>query len=170
MKIARKSHTHLLIAMVGLTLIACQPAASNQVAVTAPATQPATAPTQPALELEPTYAALIAEQRDPAVPELPFADNPDPTQCGIPIQWGDANNIAYLNGIYDGVMVQQDVLLYDSHLRLGITGQAPHGAEVEIVLYQQNPVIDYYFVKVASDRERSEGWVPAPFLSFEAIR
>lgn len=41
--------------------------------------------------IEPTYAALIAERRDPDIPPLPFPDNPDPSLCGIPTPWGPDN-------------------------------------------------------------------------------
>lgn len=118
--------------------------------------------------LEPTYAAMLAERRNPDVPQLPFPDNPDPSQCGIPTPWG-ANSQAWLNGIYEGEVVQPVVLLYDSHLRLDIRAQAAHGSEVEVLLYQQNPVTDYYLVKLKGAEPPSEGWVPGPFLSFEPV-
>lgn len=118
--------------------------------------------------LEPTYEAMLAERRNPEVPQLPFPDNPDPSQCGIPIQWG-ANSQAWLNGIYEGAVVQPVVLLYDSHLRLDIRAQAAHGSEVEVLLYQQNPVTDYYLVKLKGAAPPNEGWVPGPFLSFEPV-
>ena len=109
--------------------------------------------------------------RAPDVPALPFPDNPDPTLCGIPTPWGDSNNRAWLTGIYDGELVEPEVLLYDSHSRLAITARAPHGAPVEIVLYQANPVLDYYLVNVldAAGDKLGEGWVPGPFLSFEPV-
>ncbi len=101
------------------------------------------------------------------VPALPFADNPDPTQCGIPTAWGSANNQAWLNGIYEDEMVQPVVFLYDSHLRHKIVSQAPHGTEVQIILFQANPILDYYMVKIpGAPVGQNEGWVPAPFLSF----
>lgn len=118
--------------------------------------------------LDATYAAQLAALRDPAVPELPFPDNPDPSQCGIPSRWGQ-EDLAWLTGLYEGQMVQEEVLLYDSHLRLKITASAPHGSQVRVLLFQQNPVIDYYLVKVAGAEPPNEGWVPAPFLSFEAV-
>ncbi len=115
--------------------------------------------------------AIVTIERDPDVPELPFPDNPDPLQCGIPIQWGNSDNRAWLNGIYEGEMVQPEVLLYDSHLRHSVVTSAPHGAEVEIVLYQPNPVLDFYMVRIvgAEGEGLREGWVPAPFLSFQPI-
>jgi hypothetical protein len=106
-------------------------------------------------------------ERDPEVPILPFDDNPDPNQCGIPIQWGDDGQ-AWLTGMWEGELLQQEVLVYDSHLRLGITGSAPHGSEVQIALFQENPVLDYYFVKIGGDNPQ-EGWVPEPFLSFTPV-
>jgi hypothetical protein len=123
-------------------------------------------PTHP--PLDPTYAAQILEMRSPDVPDLPFPDNPDPAQCGIPIEWGQ-DDPAYLSGIYAGELVQPTVLLYDSHLRFNITAQAPHGTAVQVLLYQQNPTTDYYLVKITGADQPNEGWVPAPFLSFEPV-
>lgn len=117
---------------------------------------------------EPTYAAMIAELRSADIPPLPFADNPDPSQCGIPTQWG-ADNQAWLTGIYQGEMVQPVVLLYESHLRFEITARAAHGSKVEVILYQQNPVTDYYLVRIEGAEPPNEGWVPGPFLSFDPV-
>jgi hypothetical protein len=105
--------------------------------------------------------------RDPDVPELPFPDNPDPDACGIPRPWGD-DGTAWLSGVWDGELIEPQVLLYESHLRYTITGRAPHGSEVRIVLYQENPTLDYYFVEVVDDPTQ-QGWVPAPFLSFDPV-
>lgn len=126
----------------------------------------ASAAAQPTLE--PTYAALIAERRDPDIPSLPFPDNPDPALCGIPTPWGPDNH-AWLTGLYEGEMVQPVVLLFDSHLRLDIVMRAAHGSEVKVILYQQNPVTDYYLVKIAGAEPPNEGWVPGPFLSFSPV-
>ena len=122
-------------------------------------------PHQPA---EATAVAWIQSNRDPDVPPLPFPDNPDPTQCGIPTAWGD-DSTAWLTGIYEGELVQPNVFLYDSHSRLSIAAKAPHGAQVQVILYQQNPVLDYYLVKIEGAPKPNEGWVPGPFLSFEPI-
>ena len=105
--------------------------------------------------------------RDPDVPELPFADNPDPDACGIPRPWGDDGQ-AWLTGTWEGELIEPEVLLYDSHLRRSITGRAPHGSEVRIVLFQENPTLDYYFVEVVDDPTQ-DGWVPAPFLSLDPV-
>lgn len=107
-------------------------------------------------------------ERDPDVPALPFDDNPDPAQCGIPIQWGDSDSTAWLSGEWEGELIQPMVLVYDSHLRVSVTGRAPHGTEVEIVLFQENPTLDYYFVRIPGDPAQ-EGWVPEPFLSFDPV-
>ncbi|MCQ3929413.1 MAG: hypothetical protein DPW16_03055 [Chloroflexi bacterium] len=115
-----------------------------------------------------TPTAMLPQTRAADVPALPFPDNPDPSQCGIPVVWGSANNQAWLNGIYQGEMVQPVVYLYDSHLRRKIVAQAPHGTEVEIILFQPNPVLDYYLVKIlGAPVGQNEGWIPAPFLSFK---
>ncbi|MFZ0014378.1 MAG: hypothetical protein WAL25_09715 [Acidimicrobiia bacterium] len=106
-------------------------------------------------------------ERDPDVPDLPFDDNPDPSQCGIPVQWGDGGR-AWLSGVWEGELIQPEVLLYDSHLRTSVSWSAPHGTEVEIVLFQENPVLDYYFVRVLGDVAQA-GWVPEPFLSFHPV-
>jgi hypothetical protein len=76
-------------------------------------------------------------KRDPDVPELPFPDNPDPTQCGIPVRWGK-DDPAWLTGYYEGEMVQPAVFFYDSHLRYSVVGTAPSGTEVRIVLPVQS--------------------------------
>ncbi|MFZ0544680.1 MAG: hypothetical protein WAM60_04550 [Candidatus Promineifilaceae bacterium] len=152
--------TYFLAGALFILLAACTPSMEGTVEKTADiATHP---------PLEPTYAAQIAELRSPDVPQLPFPDNPDPSQCGIPTKWG-GNNQAWLNGIYEGKLVQPVVLLYDSHLRFNITAEAPHGSEVEIILYQNNPVTDYYLVKIVGADTPNEGWVPAPFLSFNPL-
>ena len=105
--------------------------------------------------------------RDPDVPQLPFADNPDPDACGIPRPWGDGGQ-AWLTGTWEGELIEPEVLLYDSHLRRSITGSAPHGSEVRIVLFQENPTLDYYLVEVVNDPTQ-DGWVPAPFLSLDPV-
>ncbi|MFL7840501.1 MAG: hypothetical protein AB8I52_17125 [Candidatus Promineifilaceae bacterium] len=111
---------------------------------------------------------MIAEQHDPRIPDLPFEDISDPSQCGIPIQWG-TDEPAWLNGIYEGELIQPIVLLYDSHLRLDINGEAPHGSEVTIILFQENPVTDYYMVEVKGAGKPIKGWIPAPLLSFKPV-
>lgn len=108
-----------------------------------------------------------ALERDPDIPELPFADNPDPNQCGIPSPWG-TEEPAWASGYYQGELVQPTVYLYDSHLRLSIAGEVPSGTEVRIILYQQNPALDYYLVRSVNLDTPQEGWIPAPFLSFES--
>lgn len=105
-------------------------------------------------------------ERDPNVPELPFPDNPDPNQCGIPTSWG-TDESAWVSGYYRGELVQPIVFLYGSHLRLSIAGTIPSGTKVKIVLYQQNPTLDFYLVKTIDFDPPQEGWIPAPFVSFE---
>lgn len=107
-------------------------------------------------------------EREAGVPSLPFPDNSDPSLCGIPKPWvGDG--AAYLTGMYEGQIIQSPVLLYDSHFRRKVVARAPHGAEVKILLSQSNPDLDYYLVKIVRADPPNEGWIPAPFLSFEPV-
>ena len=147
--------------LVILVLAGCGPAGSAPAISPIPATIQPTATFPP---LDPTYAARLEELRHPDVPDLPFADNPDPSLCGIPTTWG-LSDPAWLTGIYQAELIQPEVLLYDSHLRLEVVGSATHGADVQILLYQENPQLDYYYVKVAATGV--EGWLPEPFLSFD---
>lgn len=123
------------------------------------------------ISLEPAGEAVevegVAVTRSAGVPDLPFEDNPDPNACGIPVQWG-SDGRAWLTGEYEGELIQSIVLLYDSHLRQKVVASAPHGAEVEVVLFQENPVLDYYLVKIPGEQAQ-EGWIPAPFLAFEPL-
>ena len=140
-------------------LVACAAEPENSVVVEATALAPA----------QETAVAWIEANRDPDVPPLPFPDNPDPDQCGIPTAWGD-DGTAWLTGMYEGELLQPIVFLYDSHSRLSIAAEAAHGAQVQIILYQQNPVLDYYLVKIEGAPNPNEGWVPGPLLSFEPIK
>jgi hypothetical protein len=103
-------------------------------------------------------------ERDPDVPQLPFPDNPDPNACGIPTSYGGST--AWVNGVYRGQVVEPTVSLYDSHERIHITGAVPSGTEVQVELYQANPVLDFYFVRAETPTGPQKGWVPAPFLQF----
>ena len=106
----------------------------------------------------------LSVQRDADVPDLPFPDNPDPNACGIPTQFGGSS--AWVNGTFQGQVVEPSVLLYDSHERLHITGAVPSGTEVQVQLYQSNPVLDFYYVQADMPSGPQKGWIPAPFLSF----
>ncbi len=109
--------------------------------------------------------ATIAAPADPlpaVPPPLPFADNPDPTLCGIPTR-DDRRGIVH--GEVDGELVGPIIYLYDSHARERITGQIYPGSEVTILLRQSNPMLDYYFVKTVNVEPPQEGWIPAPFVA-----
>jgi hypothetical protein len=108
-------------------------------------------------------APALVVQRDPDVPALPFPDNPDPNACGIPTP---SVGQAWVNGTYQGQVVEPTVLLYDSHERLHITGAVPSGTAVQVQLYQSNPVLDFYYVQADTSGGPQKGWVPAPFLQF----
>lgn len=102
------------------------------------------------------------------VPTLPFDDNPDPAACGIPQPWTSSQNRAWLTGQYRGQLVQPIVYLYDSHLRKQVTASAPSGTEVEIILFQRNPKLNYYYVRLPDTAAgEREAWIPAPFLTFD---
>jgi hypothetical protein len=155
----------ILVIIILLLLAACGRGPEEG---SSPATAVTTTSSVSKATLEPTYAAMIAARRSPDVPELPFPDNPDPSQCGIPVEWGEGGR-AWLNGRYRGDLIQPTVFLYDSHLRLEVVARAPHGSEVTVVLYQQNPVTDYYLVKIKGAEPPNEGWVPGPLLEFEPV-
>jgi len=104
--------------------------------------------------------------RDANVPDLPFEDNPDPTLCGIPEPWSE-DGPAYLSGFYEGELIQEDVLLYDSHLRRSVVGSAVTGSEIKILLFQSNPSLNYYLVRTVGEDNVQEGWIPAPFVVFD---
>jgi hypothetical protein len=74
--------------------------------------------------------------------------------------------MGWVNGVYQGQVVEPIVLLYDSHERRHITGAVPSGAEVLVELYQNNPVLSFYFVRAETAAGPQMGWVPAPFLQF----
>lgn len=126
-----------------------------------------TIPSEPAMTPTSEDQSTIFYQ-NAVVPELPFDDNPDPSACGIPVNWGDERP-AWLTGYYQGELIQPIIFLYDSHLRLSIKGQAPSGSRVRVVLFQENPVLDYYLVKTVDHQPKQQGWVPAPFLSFKPV-
>lgn len=99
-----------------------------------------------------------------AVPAFAFDDNPDPDQCGIPQPMGSGYS-GTLHGTVDGALVEPRVYLYDSHLRSAVRGTLRAGSVVEVVMYQSNPVLDFFFVRFRGDDGRSvEGWVPAPLI------
>ncbi len=112
-------------------------------------------------QLTPTLGPLPA-----VAPALPFADNPDPNACGIPVRWLSSAP-AWVTGAYEGRLVQPVVYLHDSHLRRAVIGQIPHGGRIEISLSQSNPVLNYYRVRSLDLSPAQEGWIPAPFVSFE---
>lgn len=102
----------------------------------------------------------------PAPPPLPFDDNPDPDQCGIPVPLGDAV-FGTVRGWHEGQRVFDEVHLYDSHLRSAVTGLVPDGTRVQALLFQENPTLDYYFVRWTAPDGTIEGWLPDPFFELE---
>jgi hypothetical protein len=96
------------------------------------------------------------------VPALPFANNPDPTLCGIPTP---DNRQGVVTGEYAGKLVQPIVYLYDSHLLSAITGQVYPNTTVTIQLRQANPTLNFYFVKTVGVEPAQSGWIPEPFVT-----
>lgn len=97
------------------------------------------------------------------VPSLPFATNPDPDLCGIPVPMGDGF-VGLLHAVHGGEVQESTVHLVDSHLRATVTGHVPAGATVDVVLFQDNPELDFYFVRWDGPDGEVSGWVPAPYL------
>lgn len=97
------------------------------------------------------------------VPVLPFADNPDPTQCGIP-QPMAAGTFGVLHGRYQDRVVEPEVHLVDSHLRREVVGHVPAGERVAVLAYQDDPELNFYLVRFVDADGPVEGWVPAPYL------
>ncbi|MCA9838583.1 MAG: hypothetical protein KC422_16815 [Trueperaceae bacterium] len=112
--------------------------------------------------------AMAQETSPLVIPDLPFADNPDPNLCGIPEPWLE-DDPAWLTGYYEGKLIAPQIFLYDSHLRRKIVAQVKSGAEIKILLRQVNPSLNYYLVRTLSEDPAQEGWVPEPFLSFEPL-
>jgi len=100
------------------------------------------------------------------VPELPFDDNPDPDQCGIPQPLGDAVR-GTVDGSWQGETLFPDVHLYDSHLRSRVTGTIPTGTRVKVEMFQNNPVLNYWYVRWDGPDGTVQGWIPAPFLTVQ---
>ncbi len=107
-------------------------------------------------------------ERDADIPDLPFIDNPNPLFCGIPEVWKE-DKTSWINGSYQGELIQEEVLLYDSHFCEIITGRIESGLEIEILLVQINPSLNYYLVRSIGLEPIQEGWVPEPFVSFDKI-
>lgn len=97
-------------------------------------------------------------------PPLPFRDNPDPTLCGIPEPDG---RTGVATGEFEGELVQPIVYLYDSHMRRAVVGQVYPGTRLRVELRQNNPTLNYYFVRTIHVEPAQSGWIPAPFIEFE---
>ena len=131
---------------------ACFPTDAHNTAMQSVTHASATATTPP----------VFVQRRDANVPELPFPDDPDPNQCRIPTLF--AGSAGWIDGTYAGQVVEPTVLLYDSHERMHVIGAVPTGTEVQVEMYQANPVLDFYYVRVNMPDGLQQGWVPAPFL------
>jgi len=106
-------------------------------------------------------------KRLPAPPPLPFVDNPDPDQCGIPQPLGEGI-VGIVTGVYQGEELFDEVHLYASHFREVVTGLVPSGETVTVTMFQDNPVLNYWFVRWDGPAGPVEGWIPEPFLDLNA--
>lgn len=132
-----------------------------------PIAQPAATAVVPAVEPStPGPVSSIPGALAVEVPPLPFPDNPDPNECGIPTLWGK-DDPSWVTGYYQGQLVQPVVSLYDSHARREVAGQIPHGSRVRIKLTQANPALNYFLVRSLDLDPPQEGWVPVPFVSLD---
>ncbi len=96
-------------------------------------------------------------------PPLPFHDNSDPSLCGIPAPDGRQ---ATVTGSYAGQLIQPIVYLYDSHSRNQVVGQVYPETRVKVELRQNNPALNFYFVRTIGVEPVQSGWIPEPFLVF----
>lgn len=131
-------------------------------AAPAPPASPAAAPRTTPTAADPGPAAQAPPETSD-VPDLPFDDNPDPDQCGIPQPLGDGVR-GEVSGRWRGELLFGDVHLYDSHLRAEVAGTVPDGSEVQVLMFQNNPVLNYWFVRWEGPEGAVEGWLPEPFL------
>jgi hypothetical protein len=101
-----------------------------------------------------------------AVPELPFPSEQDPLLCGIPQTLGSGLP-GVLDGHHEGVLVEPEIHLYDSHLRSKVVGHVPHDSAVLVTMFQDNPVVNFYYVVAETQTGKVQGWVPEPYLELE---
>jgi hypothetical protein len=152
-------------AMLRLWALAAVAVALLAVAACGPAPQAVAPATTVGAKAE--MSAAYAVERDPEVPALPFPDNIDPAECGIPEPWNGQER-ARLTGMYEGRLVEPTVHMYNSHSRNRVVGRAPSGAAVRIKMYQANPTLNFYLVRTVDHDPPQEGWVPAPFVQLDA--
>lgn len=98
-----------------------------------------------------------------ARPMLPFPDNADSRQCGIPTPLGAAYE-GELTGMYDGQLFEPEVRLYDSHARMRVVARIKAGSRVRGVLLVTGPQLNYLLVEARVGGRPLEGWVPQPYF------
>lgn len=111
--------------------------------------------------LVPALFSVILTLTDLHRPELPFTDNPDANQCGLPVQ---LNVRGVLRGVYQGRMYEPQVRLYDSHARLKVVALVESGTPGRALLQVSGPRLNYLLVRVQVKGKTLEGWVPAPYF------
>ncbi len=101
-----------------------------------------------------------------ARPALPFPDNADPRQCGIPTRLGDRYH-GTLQGRYHEQLFEPLVRLYDSHSRTRVVATVKSGTPAYGVLLVTGRQLNYLLVKVTRDGRTVEGWVPQPYFRLD---
>ena len=96
-------------------------------------------------------------------PHLPFPDNLDQSQCGIPTVLG-GEFAGELSGSYGGELQEALVRLYDSHARAEVVGRAWTGSPARALLMVSGPQLSYLLVRVKVGHQELEGWIPAPYF------
>ncbi|GHF65532.1 hypothetical protein HNQ07_004737 [Deinococcus metalli] len=69
-------------------------------------------------------------------PALPFPDNPDANQCGLPVL---LNARGTVTGTYQGHVYEQVVRLYDSHARQHVVALVPRNTPAHALLMVSGP-------------------------------
>lgn len=94
-------------------------------------------------------------------PALPFPDNPDANQCGLPVK---VNARGTISGMYQGRTYEPQVRLYDSHARLKVLALVPGGTSGLALLQVSGPRLNYLLVRVQVQGKTLEGWLPEPYF------
>lgn len=120
-----------------------------------------------ARQMNPPQQFFAAQQGQDPRPNLPFPDNADASQCGLPTLLGNAYT-GTLTGVYQGTLTEPQVRLYDSHARARVLAQIQAGTRVRALLLVAGPQLDYLLVRAVMDGKTLEGWVPAPYFQADA--
>lgn len=96
-------------------------------------------------------------------PVLPFSDNPDTNQCGLPVI---LNTRGTVTGTYQGRVYEQPVRLYDSHARQGVVALVPQNTPARALLLVSGPRLNHVLVQLRVNARTVEGWLPDPYFTY----